>query len=102
LAERVRFVHEQAGPRFDDLEINILTQITSIGGDTESTILSLASNLGITPDLIRSSPLTLIGSLDEVVEKLVANRELLGISYVVVFDTAIDDMTPVVAQLAGR
>jgi hypothetical protein len=47
------------------------------------------------------SPLTLIGSVSEVVHKLVANRERLGISYVVVFDTAIDDMTPVVQRLAG-
>jgi probable F420-dependent oxidoreductase len=102
LAERVRFVHEQAGARFEDLEINILTQITSIGGDTESTISSLASSLGTEPDVIRSSPLTLIGSVAQVVDKLLSNRERLGISYVVVFDAAIDDMTPVVAQLAGR
>lgn len=47
------------------------------------------------------APLTLIGSVSEVVDKLVANRERLGISYVVVFDTAIDDMTPVVQRLAG-
>jgi probable F420-dependent oxidoreductase len=102
LIERVRFVRDQAGPRFDDLEINILTQITSIGGDPESTISSLASTLGVKPDLIRSSPLTLIGSVDEVVDKLVANRERIGISYVVVFEGAIDGMTPVVARLAGR
>jgi probable F420-dependent oxidoreductase len=102
LAERVQFVQERAGPRFDDLEINILVQVASIGGDTESAISSLAVRLGVTPDVIRASPLALIGSVDEVVDKLVANRERLGISYVVVFDVAIDDLTPVVAQLAGR
>ncbi|HEX6394366.1 MAG TPA: TIGR03621 family F420-dependent LLM class oxidoreductase [Acidimicrobiales bacterium] len=102
LMERVRFVREKAGPRFDELEFNILTQVTSIGGDPESTISSLASTLGVKPDVIRGSPLTLIGSVSEVADKLVANRERLGISYVVVFDAAIDDMTPVVAQLAGR
>jgi hypothetical protein len=50
---------------------------------------------------VRDSPLTLIGSVPEIIDKLVANRERLGISYVVVFDTAIDDMTPVVRQLAS-
>lgn len=102
LADRVRFVREQAGPRFEDLEINILTQVTSIGADSDSTVSSLASTLGVEPDVIRSSPLTLIGSVSEVVDKLVANRELLGISYVVVFESAIDDMAPVVAQLADN
>ena len=101
LAERVRFVRDRAGDRFDDLELNILTQVTSIGGDTQTTVMELASRLGTRPDLVRTTPLTLIGSVPEIVDKLVANREQLGISYVVIFDTAIDDMAPVVAQLAG-
>jgi probable F420-dependent oxidoreductase len=101
LAERVRFVRDQAGDRFDELELNILTQVVSMAGDTQSTVAELASTLGTEPDLVRTTPLTLIGSVPEVVDKLVAIREELGISYVVVFDTAIDDMAPVVAQLAG-
>lgn len=101
LAERVRFVRDRAGDRFEDLELNILTQVTSIGGDTQTTVMELASRLGTRPDLVRTTPLTLIGSVPEIVDKLVANREQLGISYVVIFDTAIDDMAPVVAQLAG-
>jgi probable F420-dependent oxidoreductase len=101
LAERVTFVRNQAGGRFADLELNILTQVTSIGAEAESTVARLASTLRVEAELVRDSPLTLIGSVPEVVDKLVATRERLGISYVVVFDTAIDDMTPVVAQLAG-
>jgi len=101
LAERVRFVRDRAGERFDDLELNILTQVTSIGGDTETTVTKVASTLGTEPDLVRTTPLTLIGSVPEIVDKLVATREQLGISYVVVFDTAIDEMGPVLTQLAG-
>jgi probable F420-dependent oxidoreductase len=100
LAERVTFVRDRAGARVGDLELNILTQGTSIGGDAEATLAGLASALGVEKELVRDSPLTLIGSVSEVVDKLVANRERLGISYVVVFDTAIDDMTPVVQRLA--
>lgn len=101
LAERVAFVRERAEGRFDDLELNILTQVASIGGDTDTVVSETASMLGAKPELVRSTPLTLIGSVSEVVDKLVATRERLGISYVVVFDTAIDEMAPVVAQLAG-
>lgn len=101
LAERVRFVRDRAGDRFDELELNILTQVVSMAGDTQTTVMELASTLGTEPDLVRTTPLTLIGSVPEVVDKLVAIREELGISYVVVFDTAIDEMAPVVAQLAG-
>jgi probable F420-dependent oxidoreductase len=101
LAERVRFVRDRAGNRFDELELNILTQVVSIGGDTQTTVAQLASRLGTEPDLVRTTPLTLIGSVPEVVDKLVAVREQLGISYVVVFDSAVDEMAPVVAKLAG-
>ena len=61
----------------------------------------MAFTLGAEPELVRNSPLTLIGSVSQVIDKLVAIREQLGISYVVVFDSAIDEMAPVVAQLAG-
>lgn len=102
IADRVRFIRAHAGERIDALELNALALFTSIGGDTESTILGAASTLGIEPDVVRNSPLLLIGSVSEVVDKLVATREQLGISYVVVFDTAMDEMRPVVAELAGR
>ena len=101
LEERVRFVRHQAGDRFDDLELNILTQITSIGRDAQSMVIEVASRIGTEPGLVRTTPLTLIGSVSEIVDKVVATREQLGISYVVVFDGAIDEMAPVVAQLAG-
>ena len=101
LAERVAFVRDCAGARFDNLELNVLTQVATVGGDAEAVVARLVSSLGVGADLVRESPLTLLGSVPEVVDKLVATRERLGISYVVVFDTAVDDMTPVVAQLAG-
>lgn len=43
----------------------------------------------------------LVGPVSEVVDKLVATRERLGLSCVVVFDTAVEEMRPVVARLAG-
>jgi len=97
----VAFVRDRAGDRFADLELNILTQVTSVGGDAQATVSGLASSLGVDEELVRESPLTLIGSVSEVVDKLVATRERVGISYVVVFDSAIDDMAPVVQRLAG-
>jgi hypothetical protein len=51
--------------------------------------------------VIRSSPLTLTGSVPEAVDKLISTRETLGISYAVVFDGAIDETTPVLPQSCG-
>ncbi len=86
----VRFIRSRAGERFDVLELNALALFTSIGGDTESAAMGAASALGIEPDVVRNSPLLLIGSVSEVVDKLVATREQLASPTSVVFDTAIE------------
>jgi hypothetical protein len=96
-AERVAFVKDRAGERFDRLELSILAQAVAVGSCAGAIQERLSS--AFAKD--EGNPLTLIGSVSEIVDKLVANRERLGISYVVVFDRAVDDMTPVVKQLAG-
>ncbi|MGW2092212.1 LLM class flavin-dependent oxidoreductase [Promicromonospora sukumoe] len=101
VAARIRLLEVYAGERFSGLELGALTLVASVGGDADRTVPHVASTLGLAPSVVRDSPLTLIGSAAEVVDKLVAVRERLGISYVVVRDTAMDEMGPVVAKLAG-
>ncbi len=101
-AERVAFVRSRAGDRFDRLELNVLVQTATVGDQAGVAVERVASDLGAPADLVRSSPLTLLGSRREVVEKVLRLREELGLSYFVVFDTALDDMAPVIAELAGR
>ena len=91
-----------AGDRFDDLELNVLVQIVVVDGDTEAVIADLATRFGVAPSALRGSPLLLIGSEAELIDKLLALRERLGLSYFVVFDAALESFAPIVAGLAGR
>jgi alkanesulfonate monooxygenase SsuD/methylene tetrahydromethanopterin reductase-like flavin-dependent oxidoreductase (luciferase family) len=100
--ERVAFVKGIAGDRFDDLELNVLVQIVVVDGDTEAVIADLATRFGVAPSALRGSPLLLIGSEAELIDKLLALRERLGLSYFVVFDAALESFAPIVAGLAGR
>jgi len=59
-----------------------------------------AERFGVSADLIEETPFLLIGSLEEVVDKLERLREDVGISHVVVRDA--EGFAPVVAALAGR
>jgi hypothetical protein len=52
-------------------------------------------------ELLRS-PLTLIGTVDEICRKVELCREALGITYWVVKSEVLRDFAPVVARLAGR
>ncbi|MFI8527583.1 TIGR03621 family F420-dependent LLM class oxidoreductase [Promicromonospora sukumoe] len=101
IADRVQFLRAHAGERMNVIELSTLALVTSIDGDTESTVRDVASGLQIAPTVVHDSPLVLVGSTSEVVDKLVAVREQLGISYIVVRDTAMHEMGPVVAELAG-
>ena len=61
---------------------------------------SLSERFGISPDLINETPFALVGSLEQVIDKLERLRAELGISHFVVRDAV--GFAPVVAALAGR
>ena len=48
------------------------------------------------------SPHGLIGTVNQVCEDILANRERYGISYVAIFAQSMEEFAPVVARLAGK
>jgi probable F420-dependent oxidoreductase len=81
LTERAAFVRAQAPTRADNLEFNVLVQAVSVGRPLDDQIDQVADDFGGPPELVRTSPLALVGSQSEVVNKLMAIREQTGISY---------------------
>ena len=102
IAERVDFVRGVAGARFDALELNILLQAVAVGDGASAEADRLSNELGMSRDAVLASPITLVGSVTDVVDKLVGLRERLGLSYFVAFGHAAPAMAPVVAHLAGH
>jgi probable F420-dependent oxidoreductase len=100
-AEQVQIVREAAGPRFDDLELNVFAARTDVTDHRAAAIERLANELRLTPAQVEASTSFLIGSVDQIVDQLRERRERLGISYVMVFDRVMDAFAPVVARLAG-
>ena len=62
----------------------------------------VAPHVGLTPEQALASAHVLLGPVDALCEELVARRERVGISHVVVPPGAIDAFAPVVARLSGR
>jgi probable F420-dependent oxidoreductase len=102
IAERVAFVRAEAGDRFEHIELNVLVGHVTIDGDTDAKLAELATAQSTTPEIIRDSPLYLVGSRAEVVDKLHRLRDELGLSYFTFFGFSRDVMTPIVAELAGQ
>jgi probable F420-dependent oxidoreductase len=99
--EKIGWVREAAGDRFDEIELNTLIGFVMVTDDRQSIIDAMAPALGIDPADAEHIPLALIGTLDQMAEELEWRREEYGISYFSVESDAWEAMAPVVARLAG-
>ena len=100
--EKISWVKEAAGKRFDEIELNTLIGFVMVTDDRRSVIDAMAPALGIDPDDALHIPLALIGTLDQMAEELEWRREEYGISYFSVESDAWESLVPVVARLAGN
>ncbi len=99
--EKVAIVRNAAGDRFADIELNIRAFLVNVTDDGAGGRERLAGALGVPVTMLETSPFSLIGSPDELVERLIERRERWGFSYVIVGQEDVDKFAPVVAALAG-
>jgi probable F420-dependent oxidoreductase len=98
---RIEWIRESAGQRFDQLELQCLTFIVQIVPNRQEAFEQLASAMSVTPEQIEGSPLTMIGTTDQIIETLRQRRETFGLSYIVVHEAEMEAFAPVVAALHG-
>jgi probable F420-dependent oxidoreductase len=99
--EKVAWVKEAAGARFDDLELNALIGFVMITDDAAGMAKAMAPHFGISPDDALHIPLALLGTTDEMIEELQWRREEYGISYWSIEAECWEALGPVVQKLAG-
>ena len=99
--QKIAWVREAAGDRFADIEFNIIVGDVIPTDHGRAAADALATRYGVGPDDILASPQVLIGSPDEMVERLQERRARFGFSYIVVTEPNMDALAPVVARLAG-
>ncbi|GAB3592632.1 LLM class F420-dependent oxidoreductase [Angustibacter peucedani] len=105
--EKIGWVREAAGERFDELTFNVypslwpVTVTDDLHGEAAKVVAMMAERSGVElseQDVI-DSPHVFIGSHERFVEKFTELRERLGISSFLVGD--LDQLAPVVERLAG-
>jgi probable F420-dependent oxidoreductase len=101
-AEKVTWVREAAGDRFDGLDIHVNASNIAVTDDAEGALAALAERLKLTREEALNTPQTLIGSIDAVAERLQWWRETTGVCYFNIQRRYLEQFAPVVAQLAGR
>jgi probable F420-dependent oxidoreductase len=105
--EKIGWVREAAGDRFDDLSFNVypsgapIIVTDDLRGEARKVIDRMKEGTGIelTEQEIIDSPHIFIGSIDRFVEKFSELRERLGVNSFLV--GSLDELGPVVERLAG-
>jgi probable F420-dependent oxidoreductase len=94
------WIREAAGDRFDSLELQVAAFAVMVVGSRRAAVRS-ASMMGFPGEESLELPIVLIGTEDELCERLVERRERWGFSNIVVPGEAFESFAPVVARLAG-
>jgi probable F420-dependent oxidoreductase len=102
LERKLGWVRAAAGERFAQLELATLIQRVIVTDDRAGEIAKLASEWGLPVTQIEHSPYFLIGSVDQIVERLLELRARYGLTHVSVFQWDMEALAPVVARLAGQ
>lgn len=99
---KIAIVHDAAGQRIDDIELNIRAFMVRVTDDRQAAIGQVADFVQVDPALVAESPFALVGTPAEMVDDLLRRRERWGFTYVIVGAEDVESFAPVVADLAGH
>ncbi|BBC38235.1 5,10-methylene tetrahydromethanopterin reductase [Streptomyces graminofaciens] len=103
LDERVARYRGFANGRKESAELNLLIQLVSVTEDPAAAVRPWLDRVPqTTEEEILDLPLVLVGPLNEIVEKALAQRERYGFSYLTVLEPNMEAFAPVVEALRGR
>jgi probable F420-dependent oxidoreductase len=94
------WVRDAAGSRFESIELQIAVIAVAVVSSNRAAIRS-ATMLGFPGEEALNLPVLLIGTQDEICERLLERRERWGFSNVVIPGESLDIFAPIVARLAG-
>jgi probable F420-dependent oxidoreductase len=103
-AQKIDWIKAGAGERFAQIELEIGAYFTVVTPDraaTDAAVERTAAGFGLSPAQTLEHPHALIGTVDEICDRLVERRERYGISYVTFGSSVMEAVAPVVARLTG-
>jgi len=99
--QKLTWVREAAGTRFDSLIFQTRIHLAMITNDRDAVAAEMAPLLGISAEEALASPHALVGSVDQVIDEVQQWRDRWGFSYISINAEAMDDFAPVIERLDG-
>ena len=100
--DKVALVRAAAGPRIDQIEMNVRVFLVNVTDDRIGVMDKLSGGLGVPRSFMEQSPFALIGTPEQMIDDIIARREKWGFSYLIVGPENVESFAPVVAALAGK
>ena len=99
--EKFSWIRAAAGPRLRELEFHAWLRFAGITDSARAEAESLAGMFGAGPEEVLASPVVLMGSVAEIVDRLHERRERWGYTYYTVQQPAARPFTAVLAALTS-
>lgn len=100
--QKIQWIRQAAGERFEALELNMIIFATIVTEDRSHAIQQVAERFQATEKQMLTLPHCLIGTVHQIREDLQERRAKYGISYISVFEESAEVFAPVVADLMGK
>jgi probable F420-dependent oxidoreductase len=97
---KLAWIRAAAGARFSELEIHAWLRFARVTSDPQAAAARLTGRFRADPDQVLASPIVLLGSPGEIVERLHERRARWGYSYFTIQQPAAREFAPVLARLA--
>ena len=103
-AQKIAWIRNAAGERFDALELGCLVFEIAIVADQQqpTTLKATGSSTLIVGDQPLQGIYALAGTEEQICRQILRNREQFGISYLLIFEKDMEAFAPVVAKLTGE
>ena len=99
--DRVRFAREWAGDRAGHVEWHALAQAVLVTGDRRSAAAGLAEQYRgtLTAGEILETPFLFVGTIQQMAEQILRNRDRYGFTYYTIHEPHLDDFAPVIERV---
>jgi probable F420-dependent oxidoreductase len=99
---RIGYVRDAAGDRFDHLDIEASPFFTQVTDDPLGAVARIASTSPVPEAGLIEHPNVLLGSVEDLVDRLLERRDVYGVNYVTIQQSELESFAPVVAKLANH
>lgn len=99
--EKIAWIRSAAAGRATEPVLQVRQHIATVTDDVRGVADLMAGALGMTPEDAMESPFQLVGTVDAIVDMLQMRRERWGFTDIGLSASAVDELAPVVARLAG-